>query len=189
MNEYAELVELLAKNRVDKRFLNQDNIHAMDVFSKMFKYADSSLRIFAGGLCSDVANSQEYISAISDFIERNGTVKILLNSYDPQLAASSNFYKRLTYYISDGKDIQIKKCSRTIYRSGDPEKKEIHFTIADDRAYRIETDTVQRTADVNYNSPALAKMYAEFFDKVFTDDSSEVVDLLSLFNMRDDADK
>ncbi|GAB6394135.1 MAG: hypothetical protein MdMp024_0447 [Bacteroidales bacterium] len=189
MSEYKDLIENLARECVDRRFLNKDNDHAEDVFSVMFKHAETSLRIFARNLCNEVANSVGYISSISDFIEKGGMVRILLNEYDPTKASESNLFKRLAYYVLDKKDIRLKRCSIKLHFKNDPDQKDVHFTIADKCGYRIETDIIKRTADVNFNDPTLAKKYADYFDELFQSESSSEIDLITLFHLKDGADK
>ena len=43
----------------------------------------------------------------------------------------------------------------------------MHFTIADEKAYRIETDIEQRAAACNFDGEALAKNFVTFFDNLF----------------------
>ena len=61
-------------------------------------------------------------------------------------------------------------------------KKEVHFTIGDDKAYRIETDIENRTAECNFNNPNLAKATADFFDRLFVRDDAKDLDITKLFN-------
>lgn len=181
MMTYKEYVSFLAQNKIDKNFINSDQEHALEVFVNLFKNAQSIARIFAGCLTSKVSNDSNYIVAISDFIERGGEVKILLNKFDDSTAKKSNLIKRLSFYKSQGKPILIKKTEAKPYYASDPEKKEIHFTVIDNKSYRIETDVVERTADCNFNNEPLAKSIATFFDTVFDDPDSVEIDLESLF--------
>ena len=181
MTTYKEYVSFLAQNKIDKNFINSDQEHALAVFVNLFKNAQEIVRIFAGCLASKVSNDSEYIIAISDFIEQGGTLKILLNKFDEIAAKNSNLIKRLSFYKYQGKPIFIKKTDAKPYYASDPEKNEIHFTVVDALAYRIETDIETRTADCNFNNEPLAKNIAALFDKVFDDPDSVDVDLISLF--------
>lgn len=189
MNNYKDFVSILARDHVDKLFLNSDKEHALVVLVEIFKNAHNTLRIFAGSLCKEVANSPEYVEALSDFIERGGTVRILLNNYDEKLAINSNLFKRLAYYTSEGRDILVRQNPAKPYLKNDPAKKEIHFTVADEVAYRIETDITLRTAECNFNNPAMAKGIVLFFDNLFLQDASVEINLTTLFNLADDGNK
>ena len=58
----------------------------------MFNIATDTIRIFAGCLCEHVGNQQEYIQALSNFVERGGRIRILLNNYKEDLICASNLY-------------------------------------------------------------------------------------------------
>lgn len=182
MNEYNLFVSELANCQIDRVFLNSDEDHALVVLVNLFRHAKEEVRIFAACLCEHIGNEPQYIEAISELIERKGKVRILLNKYDENLVLNSNLFKRLAYYSSDGYDIQIKTTLAHPFLSKDPKKKEVHFTVADENGYRIETDIEKRTAECNFNNPVLSKGLADFFDKIFNDKESKSIDLNKLFN-------
>lgn len=181
MEKYREYVKLLSNEKINKCFINSDQDHALEVFVQLFKQSKSLVRILAGGLCSEVTNRDEYIEAISNFIEQGGTLNILLNGFDEKKAVDSNLIKRLAYYQLEGKPVYVRKTMVKPYFQNDPDKKEIHFTIGDSQSYRIETDTVKRTAICNFNDEKVATQTGEIFDSIFS--SSEKLDLVSLFNL------
>ena len=180
--EYKTFVRSLAEGKKNKVFLNSDQDKAIVVLVELIRKAQKELRIFAANLCNGIGDSGEYIIAISEFVERGGSIKILLNQYDPECAKNSSLYKRLAYYVSLGKSISIKTTNAVPYRTGDEEKKPIHFTIGDKNSYRIETDIEKRTAECNFNSQEVASGIADFFDKLFDNEATEDVDLVGLFN-------
>ena len=184
-SKYAQFVKMLALSNDSRIFLNSDEDHALAVLVELFQGAQSCVRIFAGCLCKHVGNRPEYISALSDFIERGGTVKILLNAFDEEAAKDSNLFKRLAYYQSSGNPVYIKKSLAHPYRTKDPEKKEVHFTIGDYTSYRLETDINQRTAECSFNSPEIAKNTADFFDSLFSRPDVEDIDIKRLFDYDD----
>lgn len=179
--KYKAFVEWLSDNGDGRIFLNSDPEHALVVLEQIFKQSNEIVRIFAKNLCQNVGNEPSYIAALSDFIERGGRVRILLNGYQKELALNSNLYKRLAYYKSQKKDIVVKISKARPYRKSDIEQREIHFTIGDEKAYRIETDTESRTAECSMNNPEVALGIANFFDKLFIREDAQEVDILSLF--------
>lgn len=179
--EYKKFVTLLAKNKENRVFLNSDEDHALDVLVEIFQLSQKKVRIFAGCLCQHVGNQPEYIVALSEFLERGGELEVLLSAYDEQSAKNSNLYKRLAYYKSEGKPIVVKQTTIKPYLSNDPEKKEVHFTVGDDVAYRMEMDVQKRTAECNLNNPIAAKIIADFFDNLFVKEESVEVNLIKLF--------
>lgn len=186
MNTYKKFVSTLATAHSNRVFLNSDKEHALIVLIELFKNANFKLRIFAGSLCHHVGNTSEYVEALSDFIERGGSVDILLNNFNVDEAKRSNLFKRLAYYASELKPISVKTTSVKPYLANDAEKKPIHFTIGDEISYRIETNTEERTAECNFNNPIVAKGTAEFFDKLFNQAESVTVNLTELFNTEAD---
>ena len=165
--EYKDFVKSLALSNENRTFLNSNEDHAVEVLEQLFQISENEIRIFAGCLCKHVGNRSEYIVALSEFIEQGGTLHILLNAYDEEAARNSNLYKRLAYYIDGGKPVVVKSTDAHPYRVFDTDKREVHFTIGDRKAYRIETDIDKRTAECNFNNPKLAENMADFFDTLF----------------------
>ena len=181
-DKYKDFIALIAKSGENRTFLNSDEHHALAVLVQLFQIAQHEIRIFAGGLCKHVGNQPEYIVALSEFIERGGTLHILLNNFDVNCARTSNLYKRLAYYKSKDYPIVIKRTNLKPYRTEDPGKKEVHFTIGDECAYRIETDIDKRTAECNFANPILAEQTAVFFDSLFERSDSVEIDITKLFD-------
>ena len=181
INNYKTFVHSLSVNRQDLIFLNSNEDKAIVVLLELIQNAQQELRIFAGNLCNSIGDNSSYIIAISEFIERGGIIRILLNNYDSTCARNSNLFKRLAYYIAQGKDISVKETEAKPYRTSDIEKKEIHFTVVDNMAYRIETDIEKRTAECNFNSPQVARGMADFFDGLFNAEESKDIDIKGLF--------
>jgi len=178
---YQSFVSQLSDSQDGRIFLNSDTQHAVIVLKQIFDQSNDTIRIFAGNLTSHIGNNQEYITALSDFVEKAGKVRILLNNFDRDIAKKSNLFKRLAYYKSLGKDIVIKRTTAKPYRTSDSDKKEIHFTVGDKKAYRIETDIVNRIAECSMNSPEIASVTADFFDKLFYREDAIELDLINLF--------
>lgn len=178
MKNYITYITQLANSKSNVEFLNSDEEHALAVLVQIIKSAQSTLRIFAGALCSPVPSNSEYISALSDFIEKGGKLVIALNAFSQKEATNSNLFKRLAYYIELGKDIHIYNTGAHPYLVSDPLKNEIHFTIGDECSYRVETDIVKKTAKCNFNNPEAAANLIDFFDKIIAnnDHSSEITE-------------
>lgn len=178
--KYKEYVQMLSEKSDNRIFLNKGKDHALIVIECIFRQSKESIRIFAGNLCRTVGNEPEYITALSNFIDRGGSVHILLNDFDDDLAKKSDLYKRLAYFKSLNKDIIVKKTTAKPYFVADEEQKEVHFTVGDKKAYRIETDIEQRTAQCCMNNPVVASQIADFYDNLMSNQSTEIniLDLL-----------
>lgn len=184
MTSYKEFVHFLSSNGLNKIFLNSDLDKMKAVFTEMFSSSKEELRIFAGTLCNNVSNSEEYVETLSDFIENGGHLKILLNSFNEEEAKKSRLFNRLTYYESlDKYNIEIKGTDEQPVMNENGVDTKVHFAIGDKRSYRIETDIDERKAICNMNDPENAKVYADFFDKLFDSERSVRIDLKKIFLM------
>ena len=166
MENYIKYISKLSKEKSNVEFLNSDTDRALAVLVQIINSSSRIVRIFAGALCSEVPSDNQYVSALSDFIERNGVVRIMLNQFDDSKAKESNLFKRLAYYLELNKDIKIFSTEARPYLISDPEKNEIHFTTGDDCAYRVETDIDKKTAKCNFNNPQAAENLIQFFDEL-----------------------
>lgn len=181
LTEYREFIQMLSEKSDSRIFLNKGPEHAKIVLEQIFRQSKEIVRIFAGNLTRIVGDDPAYISALSDFVERGGKVRILLNDYKEELAKESNLYMRLAYFKHLDKDIIVKTTTAKPYRTTDPEQKEIHFTTGDDKAYRIGTDIESRTAEGSMNNPEEVAKMANFFDKLFDREDSIEVNIPRLF--------
>jgi hypothetical protein len=180
MKTYIEYISLLSYNKVNKDFSNSDEEHAIEVLVKIFEQSNDHIRIFAKSLCNnEVSNSPKYITALSDFIERGGKVEIAVNSYDEEKIRQSNLFRRLAYYFTQKKEIKVYKAEAKPYISSDSERKDVHFTIGDDVAYRLETDIEKRTAICNFNNPEKVKILIDLFERIKS--TAQVVNINKVF--------
>ena len=186
LSEYKTLIHQLAESGSNKVFYNQDAQHAEIVLTEIFEKSKETIRIFAAQLNDNPPVSDDYVRKLSDFIERGGKVRILLNKYEQQNVLKSELFKRLAFYVLKEKDIQVKKTSATVYYTNDPDKKELHFTLGDSFIYRIETDVQERMAEGSFNNDVVAKKFIDMFDKLFAE--GEYIDLINLFNLSLDAE-
>ena len=183
LDKYRAFVKDLSDNECDKVFLNSSPEHAVIVVAQIFRQSKDTVRIFAHNLIRTIGGKYDYIVALSEFIERGGAVRILLNGFDANLAKNSSLYSRLYYFATCKSDIQIKTTDVHPYLTGDEDQKEIHFTIGDKKAFRIETDTKEVLAECNMNGTKVATQFADFFDGLFNDSSkTSNVNLLTLFD-------
>lgn len=180
IDEYRDFVKYLADTKDTRIFLNSDEDHALEVLVQLFHQATSSIKIFAGCLYEHVGNQSEYISALSDFIEKGGELRILLNNYNQEKARESLLFKRLAMYAKQNKNIEVKETNAKAFFRTEPEQ-EIHFTVVDNIGYRIETNIEKRTARCSFNDSKIATATAEFFDKLYTDKRAQHIDLNNIF--------
>lgn len=181
---YKIFIHDLAKNGIDKAFLNSDSEKMKTVYIEMLNHSEKEFRIFAGLLCNEVTSSQEYINAMSSFVERNGVLRILLNQYKEDNIKESSLFKRLAYYKSCGYDIIVKETDDKPYINLNGREVKVHVAIGDKKSYRLEFDTENRRAMCNMNNTGKAAEFADFFDKCFNESYTEEIDLIQLFEMQ-----
>lgn len=155
---YRETVEKLAANATNQRITNSGPEHAEIVLESMLRNAKSVVRLYSGSL-RDVYKRQSLIEAAQGFLSSpDSNLKILLEKETEQdgqafLAA-----------LPKGR-VAIKIAKKKVSPN--------HFSVADDRAYRIELDDSAVQALVNFNEPDIAVVLSNMFDQAF--DQAEVV--------------
>lgn len=172
ITSYRRKIHSLSKNNENAMFMNADNEKALTVFVELFHRAQQHIRLFSGALLNEeVSNNPLYISALSDFLEKDGVkLEILLNDPDETIMRNTPLYKRLSFYKSAGADITIRKTDRKLFfsRPGQ-EKSECHFCVCDNSSFRLEIDIVNRSAICNFNDTKWASVLIERFDEMFND--------------------
>lgn len=179
---YIQFIKKLSSENAHQVFFNSNNEKALSVFIELFERSRTEIKIYAGQLCNDeVSNDPKYIIAISNFIERGGRVRIILNNYDADRALNSPLFRRLALYKSEGKDIVVKSAKGRLVSTLDDNKNEIHFCVADNISYRLETNINERTAQCDFNAPELSQALSDIYDSIFEKETSVEVDLVKLF--------
>ncbi|MDR0620139.1 MAG: hypothetical protein LBG17_09610 [Bacteroidales bacterium] len=160
---YKEKIERLAKDRTDEVFYNSSENHARVVVNAIAKNSEQYIKILCCSMCSDVSNNDEYVKSVKNFLseDKDRKIKILFTKYDGNFPEKpiAQLLKQYT------KQVEIKKWD------ADEEikfkDKPVNFTVADDRAYRMETDIEGKLAFGNFNNPEGAKNLSSVFDEAF----------------------
>lgn len=155
--DYKKYIESLAVGSESIEFYNSGPEHAAIVLSTIFKTARQYVRVYCANMLSEtVSNSEDYLQAVDEFLDR---VPVVANQNPPLQIIFSNpiedAFKRTPIYRILWKHqakVQIKCINREV---GGIKYKGIpaHFTCADDRMYRLETDIVNKKAFGNFNDP------------------------------------
>lgn len=186
LQEYREYVHYLAENQIDEVFYNSDEDHALIVLTELFEHAKERVRIFAGSLAGSIGDEAKYVSSLTRFIGRGGRVQILLNDFDAERAKGSTLYFYLYNMQKSQKHkgrIEVKQTPRKITMAGSKDGGDVpvHFTLGDDRAYRLEVDIEKRESRCNFNSAdGLVGKMAKAFDNMFADEASTDIELATL---------
>ena len=168
---YAEKIFQLAKDKTDEVFYNSSSEHAIIVHQALVQNAESYVYIFSSSMCSEVSNNTEYVEIVKNFLSnnQNHNIKIILTDY------SEDFPKSPIAEVlaKHSKQVEIKKYDGKVMYNGNP----VHFTISDDRAFRLETNIEKRMAFGNFNSPHQAKGLKEIFNTIFSSSDAEPIRL------------
>lgn len=164
--EYQKTVEMYAKEGTNFLFHNQGNEHALIVFKSIFNNANKKICIAAASLDNrEVANNKEYIDAMKSYLEKeNSKLLILLSNpvTDPStlplfvMIKEHKSYKEGRVAIKDGKGKNFHMNGRCV-----------HFCVADNRMYRLESDIVNRTAECNFGDDVRTKYLTDLFERAF----------------------
>lgn len=176
LTEYAAVVKDYAEKRRNYVFHNNGPKHASIILKNIFDNATSIIRIAADELSDEeVVDTPEYINAIKNFLNKEGTkLYILLTQYNKEKIKSktNSFLKTLaTHKANDGERVIVKDGKGKQFKFQNPETKEfspVNFTTADDHMYRLETDTLQKSALCNFGDTKQTAIYNKIFDDAFS---------------------
>lgn len=152
----------LAEGQINQMFYNSSPAHAAIVHQAIAKYAQSYIYIFSNSLCTEISNNDIYCQLIDNFLskDKSRVIRILLTKYSSTLMQKPIFQVLSKY--SD--QVSLKAFNGNICIEG----KDVHFTIADDKMFRLETDIENALAYGNFNSPNQVTVLKSMFNKVFT---------------------
>lgn len=179
MNEYQLYIHNLAITGKDAVFYNSGPEHASFVLQKIFENASNTVNIYAGCFSGEISNQANYKEAMEKFLQRKGVkLKILLqNGKLAEQKKEPEIFQLLRFYSILNKDsIEIKKHP---YHLQKDDGREIHFTVADNKMYRLEDDIEKFTAIGNFNDPLESNSLSLLFDDIFNDPKSEAIELVT----------
>ncbi len=158
---YAIEIFDLAEKRENKVFYNSSAEHASIVHQALAKYATNYINIFSSSMCSCVSNNSKYCSLIRTFLDadKKRSIKIVLTDYTDDFLHTEIAKIFAEYPLQ----VSIKRFNGHLLYKGKP----AHFTVSDDRAFRLETDINERMAFGNFNSPEQSMELKNIFDKIF----------------------
>lgn len=163
LNKYRKAINNLAGKNEDLIFDHAGVEKSSIIMSTIFKYAKSSLRIYAGNLNGGISEKKEYLSSLNNFIEREGEVKVLIQNIDS--TNPSEAYQLLDMYSGFNENVKILLTNTELIN---PKKHQsFHFTVGDNNMFRVETDTKNFAGYASFNSPEIAKNLCEIFDSIF----------------------
>ena len=158
---YAEKIFKLAEEKTDEIFFNSSADHAVIVHQALMGNATDYVDIFSSSMCSEISNNPEYCRLVSAFLkaDKKRRINIILTDYEDGFMMMPIAKTLLQYPLQ----VRIKRYGGKALYKGEP----AHFTVSDDRAFRLETDIEKHMAFGNFNSRRQATDLKGLFDKIF----------------------
>lgn len=145
IDAYRIAIENLAATSSDYVFANSGAEHACIVMSNIFKTAQTNVYMFAKNLKGDVSKG-EYLIQLEEYLKNRGYLQVLLEENSDE--NSSEAIKIMKKYPNK---ISISVIDKTVLQKRQEIGNINHFTIADDKMFRYETDVVNYTAVCSFN--------------------------------------
>lgn len=166
--DYKEYIESLAAGAEPVEFYNSGPEHAAIVLSTIFKTAKQYVKVYCANMLSEaVSNSEDYRNALDEFLSRFSAaenqprLQIIFTNPIEDAFRGAPIYKILCKHRNKVDIRRMQEGMGGIKYKGIP----AHFTCADNRMYRLETDIVNKKAFGNFNDPEGAEIINTVFDK------------------------
>ena len=167
MDDYKNSIEFFAKNSESFEFENKGREHAAIVLQNMLKYSKTEFLIFSGCLDGDVADNVEFLFELEKYLESGKTFKLLLES--DINSNKSEALKLVEKHSADSDNVKIKIASTSFLGEIKSlfEGEILHFSVADSKAFRLETDRKDFKAIGNFNDSIPSEALKGLFDTEF----------------------
>ncbi|MES2591294.1 MAG: hypothetical protein V4608_05380 [Bacteroidota bacterium] len=165
LDDYRVAIENLAATSSDFVFANSGAEHACIVMSNIFKTAKGNVNIFAKNLKGDVSKG-EYLIQMENYLKTpTGNLKVVLEELIQDGASEAiklmqKYAHKVSVYVMNPDYLS----SRTQIN---------HFTLADDKMFRYETDTVAYTAVCSFNDTKTCSQLNNLYS-LYLDNSTKI---------------
>ena len=168
-NSYFDLVNYLAKEKVNHEVPNSSIDHAEDIIVSMLLNGEKELNIFSGELKSDLFENDRFINNLKlYFALTEGKISVIIQNLSEKTLKEHEFFK----IIKENK--LNNRCKFFIVNEDTEAKREIeHFQTVDGIGYRLEKDTSQIKATANFYDPSKTKELNEKFT-IYKQSSREI---------------
>lgn len=174
---YEDAVLTLAEFGTDFVFQNDNIYHAGIVIKNIIKWAEKSIRIFDQDLRGDISEtSDEFLPALRDAVVVDGKTLHVVVESKVNAGKMSRIYSLLQTLVAERPNQVIVKLANREFTDAVGEVRKamrapqrIHFTIGDEKMYRIELPLQSRKAFCNFNSKNIAGRLADVFEDKFED--------------------
>ncbi len=173
---YRKYLNGLIESNSSELFFNENKEHASAVMACIFRNSKDIVRIMAKSLSGDVSGNDEYRSALFGFLNKGGKLKVLLNGYTPDILNTSKILSVFKAHnsLAPANRVVVKNAHGlrfTLSSTGN----EAHFTVGDNRLYRVEKDVEKYTAFGSFNDSSACNKLIESFDLAFDSPNHSVI--------------
>jgi len=156
---YADDIEHLASKKINEEVYNSNDVRAYAIMTSMFRHARNKVEIICSADCTELSDDPEFLEALHGFLKyREGRVEIILYGGVEKLE-QKKVYAILKEYSNQ---IAIEVTEKKFYYNG----YEVHFVVADEISFRIETDVKEKLSRANFNYPEGARRLSRYFDEM-----------------------
>ena len=157
-------------------FSNEGVEHAEIVLSEMYEHAREKVYVYCGHLDEKLTSRPQYYNALTAYLESGKELKVMIGDNPEVMSpALSRIVEKCREKTTDNKCIKNIECKILKVLSGlnshfnFNEKQNIHFTVADNRSFRLETEPKEYRAFCSFNnvdiSTKLSTIFLAYFDK------------------------
>lgn len=157
IEKYRSSVTKLAENKSTLVFNNHGPEFACIVASTIFNNS-KKVNIFTKSMKGTFSSTDEYISSVSRFINKGGTLNIIVSDGEQLEQGQSKFLSRLKEYNSDlTNKIVLKKLNKGI------DSQSVYFMTGDEEKFRIQTNNANYEALVCFNNIETSQKLNSYF--------------------------
>jgi hypothetical protein len=173
LDDYKKAIKFYADHNENFEFGNKNAEHASIVISQLFQFAKEEILIYSGTLNSQVTNNSHLIKQVNKYLESGGKLRLILDQL-PEKDARSEVLKQIIQSVNNtSRDVKYKVDTNNNFSQSlsalFSDKKAHHFMVADNVAYRIETDKDKYEAFGNFNDTKVAMLFSQKFIEFIKD--------------------
>lgn len=183
---YFEHVDQALETGEDVIISNGKPEHAVFLIHRFLENATEVVRLFSGRLAQTYGGVEiyrnRYVGQAAEKALQSGTdIRIVLEA-DLDVEGENPDHHPLVRLAQELREagelagtLEIKKASSASIRFLKDKEFRYHWMTMDDQAYRLETDTKNTKAHVNFGTPQVARSLATIFDNTLWPDATEIV--------------
>lgn len=167
---YKKDLKLASESNEDRLIFNDMPAKANIFMNILLNHAKKSVKIYSHNLNNEVTSLDGFTQSFEEVLKNeNIEVKILLNE-DSNNSSIQDLLKKYSEksYNNKIRRLTNKDCIKKVFED------DVHFTIIDEEAYRIEHDTVNFQAIGNFNNKEMCKGLINLYNNLFSDNCSKI---------------